>query len=349
MNSSGVSTMLGLVAQLPAQLRASWSATETQRLGDLTACRRMIVCGMGGSAAAAEICAGAFAGPEFEIVVARGYAVGAALRPDDLVVFSSYSGNTEETLACFDDVRRRRPHGPSLVVASGGALAERATAAAIEVLDVPPGLPPRASLGHGVGRLAGVLAAVGVQGVAEAVAASVERLEAGNHRWGLEGVDGRDPFLWELADQLQARLPVLYAGAPTTVAAARRLRAQLNENAKVLALTAEFPELDHNEIVGWSLPSAARAECVVLALRDPHEHPRVRRRFEITREVLGVRVPAWIELEAADGPPLARCMELAQAGDVLSVLLADRTGVDPMPVEPIDVLKQRLAAESTPH
>lgn len=344
MSDAGVHTMLGLIARLPEQLEQSWSATRSQALPDLSFARRMVVCGMGGSAAAAEICAGSLAGPHFEIVVCRGYSVGVSLRDDDLLVFSSYSGNTEETLSCFDDVQARRPQGPGVVITSGGELDRRARATGLPVLSVPGGLPPRASLGHGVGCLAGVLAAAGLPEVESQVRAAVELLALGNARWGLEGSQATDPSLQDLAESLQGRLPLIYAGTPSTIAAARRLRAQLNENAKILASTAEFPELDHNEIVGWSLATRAREESVVLALRDPQEHPQVRRRFEITREVLGERVPQWLEYAAAPGPPLARTLELAQAGDVLSVLLAALTGIDPMPVEPIDILKLRLSA-----
>lgn len=344
MSDAGVRTMLGLIARLPEQLERSWSATRARDLPDLSSVRRMVVCGMGGSAAAAEICAGSFAGPRFEIVVCRGYSVSVSLRDDDLLVFSSYSGNTEEILACFEDVRERRPHGSCLVITSGGELERRALAAGIMVLEVPGGLPPRASLGYGVGCLAGVLAAAGIPAVAAQVDSAVEVLSRGNVRWGLDRGETPDGALQDLAEALQGRLPVIYAGAPPSIAAARRLRAQLNENAKVLASTAEFPELDHNEIVGWSLATRARQESVVLALRDPQEHPQVRRRFEITREVLAQRVPQWLELAAAPGPALARSMELAQAGDVLSVLLARLNGVDPMPVQPIDILKSRLGS-----
>ena len=89
-------------------------------------------------------------------------------------------------------------------------------------------------------------------------------------------------------------------------------------------------------------PTRARAEAVVVALRDPGEHPRVARRFEITREVLGDRVPTWRAMQAREGSPLARAMELVQWGDALSVSLAAFHGVDPMPVAAIDTLKDRL-------
>lgn len=343
MSEQGVRTMMRLIAELPEQLRSAWSATAPLALPRLSSCKRVIVCGMGGSAAAAEVCAGSFPASAGEIVVNRGYTVATVLREDDLVIYSSYSGDTEETLACFDDVQRRRPAGPSLAITSGGTLAARAVTTRVHVLELPSGLPPRASLGFGVGRLCGVIGAIGRINPAEAVEAAIARLEAGNLRWGIAGAPATDRTLEEGAELLFGRLPVIYAGAPVTVAVARRLRAQLNENAKILALTAELPELDHNEIVGWSQRTAARDAAVVIALRDPEEHPQVRRRFAITREVLRREVPVWIELEATPGPALARTFELVQAGDVLSVLLAARAGIDPVPVVPIDVLKRQLA------
>lgn len=340
----GVRTMLEHVAALGDQLRTTHAEVLARDLSRFDGVGRVRVYGMGGSAAAAEVLAATVAVDRFDVQIVRGYAPPAPAAPDTLHVFSSYSGHTEETLSCFEHVTSHTDDPRAVVMGSGGALAEAADAAGFPVLNVPGGLPPRASLGHGVGCLVGLAERAGLAaGTAADVAEAVDRLEAGIERWALR--DGTSEELEDWTASLAGRLPVVYAGAPVSIASMRRLRAQLNENAKMLAATAELPELDHNEIVGWGHATAARGEAVVVSLRDPAEHPRVARRFEITRDVLGDRVPLWREMRTADGSSLARIMESIQWGDALSVSLAAAHGVDPMPVASIDTLKDRLRGD----
>ena len=338
--------MLDLVGRLPEQLRSSWAETRARQLDLPGAVARVTVCGMGGSAAAADLVAGVLdsAGPEIEI--RRGYTLPGGAMENRLLVFSSYSGNTEETLSTFDEARRVADPRWMIAITSGGRLADEARAAGVDVLSLPTGLPPRASLGHGVGYLCAVLAATGHEGLTEQVDAAADRLESGARRWGLAGRPAEDETLSELAGTLAHRMPLIYSGAPLTHAVGRRLRAQLNENAKMLASTAELPELDHNEIVGWSASTRVRSDCLVLALRDESEHRRIARRFDLTRGIVAEQVGGWHQLWSQPGPPLARALELVQAGDVLSVLLAVRHGVDPVPVDPILRLKSALEREA---
>jgi glucose/mannose-6-phosphate isomerase len=228
-----------------------------------------------------------------------------------------------------------------VVISSGGELVERARAAGVPHLSLPPGLPPRASLGHGVGVLCALLERVGDPGLAHQVPEAVAVLESGSHRWGLVG-EPTDDALEILARRLDGRLPVLWSGCRLTHAVARRWRAQINENSKLLVSTAELPELDHNEVVGWGQATAAREQVRVVALRDESEHARVALRFAATREALGLDVEAWSERHAQPGGPLARMMGLVQEGDVLSCLLAREASVEPVAVEVIDRIKRAL-------
>ena len=343
--SSGVDAMNAYVARLGDQLRESYDVARGAALPNWSGLRGVVVFGMGGSAAAAEVVGATLAPGRFDLRIVRDYAPVVDAGPETLHVFSSYSGETEETRSCFERTQERTDEVPCVVVSSGGTLAATADAAGVPVLPLPGGMPPRASLGHGVGLLCGLVERVGLaDGVASDVDAAIARLDTGLRRWGLDGTAPADEALATWTEALAGRLPVVYAGAPVTLAAMRRLRAQLNENAKMLVATAEVPELDHNEIVGWGHPTAARAQTVVVALRDPDEHPRVARRFEVTREILGDRVPVWLETRAESGPALARALELVQWGDALSVALAAAHGVDPLPVTAIDTLKQALRA-----
>lgn len=329
------------VAALPAQLATSFAAGAEAVPENRF--RSVRVCGMGGSAVAAEVVGSVIDPAALHVTVRRDYGLGPDPGPDELLVFSSYSGDTEETLSAWEDASRRLPDAPRIVVSSGGRLAELARSAGVPWLQIPAGLPPRASLGHGVGVICALFDRVSGAGVGEQVGAAVAVLEEGNRRWGLEGgVVGAD--LERLADALDGRWPLLYSGCRLTHAVARRWRAQLNENAKLLVSTAELPELDHNEVVGWGQATAAREQARVVALRDESEAEPVRRRFDATREALGLDGSVWFERRSRAGePPLARVLGLVQEGDVLSCLLARRAGCDPVQVEVIDRIKARLA------
>jgi glucose/mannose-6-phosphate isomerase len=341
--SKGFETMWAHVGALPAQLAESWAVGAPGVAANAT--RSVVVCGMGGSAAAAELVAGVLDPARMQLRVQRDYEIDHALAAGTLLVFSSYSGNTEETLSAWAAAEEIAPGLPRVVICGGGRLGELADAAAVPRVPLPGGLPPRASLGHGIGALCAVLERAGNPGLAEQVPAAIAALEAGNRRWGLGGMPADDEALTMLARELNARWPMLYSGCRLTHAVARRWRAQLNENAKLLVSSAELPELDHNEVVGWGQPTVARGEVRVLALRDESESPRVGLRFEATREALGLDGSTWFERRTLSGPPLARMSGLVQEGDVLSCLLAREAGIDPMPVEVIDRLKERLARD----
>lgn len=340
-NDDGFAKMWRHVASLPEQLAESFAngadAVPVLEVRDIR------VCGMGGSAVAAELVSGVVDPARLRVDVRRDYGLGPAPDSSCLLVFSSYSGETEETLSAWDESRRVAPAASRVVISSGGRLAAMAEEEGVPWLRIPAGLPPRASLGHGVGVFCALLERLGEAGPAGEVAGAVEMLRAGNRRWGLVG-DPQDSSLEDLAASLDGRLPILYSGCRLTHAVARRWRAQLNENSKLLVSAAELPELDHNEVVGWGRPTAARAEARVVALRDESESPRVVRRFASTREALGLDAGSWFERRTVAGAgPLARMLGLVQEGDVLSCLLARRGGVDPMPVAVIDRIKSSLA------
>lgn len=340
MAHDGLVTMAALVSRLPAQLRQAASLVEGVDLPDARP-RRVLVCGMGGSAAAGSLLAGAFGDGPVDIAVRRRYGLPGHLGEGDLLVFCSYSGGTEETLSAYAEHRERFGQIPSLVLSSGGEISARAEQDGVPRIPLPGGMPPRAALGCSLGALALALERMGaLPGAGEALQEAAGLLERRDGSLAL-GVNQGNPAR-DLARRLYGRLPVFYSGPGAPAAAAERSRAQLNENAKVLAWCSQLPELDHNEVVGWEAPTPARERIFVVAYRDPGDHPRVARRFAATREVLGGVVPDWVEVEALGSSPLARALSLVQFGDWLSVHLAERNGVDPMSIAAIDKLKARL-------
>jgi glucose/mannose-6-phosphate isomerase len=328
---------------LPQQLRETQGLVDSAELTAFPKTCRVLVCGMGGSAAAAALIAGVYES-SFETRVSRRYDPQPRWAENALVVFSSYSGNTEETLAAYERLADRCP--ARVVITSGGELLERARRDDVAVVTLPAGWPPRSTLGWGVGVLVRVLERAGhIEEAEPELNAAISRLEEGRERARRTCVPGeaRSSVVHELAELLDGRLPFIYASDGLTEAVAQRWRAQLNENAKMLVGHALLPELDHNEVVGWELDSEARSQVSVIALRDEEEPLAVTERFDITREILAERVERWTDVRSSSGARLARAMELVQLGDYLSVVLADRHGVDPTPVEVIDSLKKRLS------
>jgi glucose/mannose-6-phosphate isomerase len=300
----------------------------------------VVVTGMGGSAIGADFVRAAL--PELAVPyeVVRGYEPPAWVDPCTLLVAVSYSGNTEETLACVHAAHER---GAGVVaVASGGTLAALAQERGWPLIVVPGGLQPRAAVGYLLTALAAALARSGLAtGLPEQVTETGGLLRVMAAELGPEVPEPYNAAK-AIARRLVGRLPVIY-GAGLTAPAARRWKSGLNENGKSPAVFAELPELCHNEIVGWEGDPALLERLHVVVLEDPLEDPRLRRRWEPT--LAGARArAAGVDVVAARGAsPLARVCSAAYLGDWVSLYLAILNGVDPTPVVAIERLKRTLA------
>ncbi len=341
-------TMAALVAAMPGHLAASGRLPGLEGIAPGAGSRRRILlCGLGGSAVAGDLVRPLAAAAGADLTVWRDYGLPAWAGPDTLVVLSSYSGHTEETLSA---ARAALAAGlPALAITSGGALAALsargdARGRPVPVVTLPGGLPPRAALGHSLGALLRALHRAGAMPDPEAdLQEAVTVLREGTARWLGGRADAADNPPAQLARALLGRFTVIYTTGPEAHGAGVRLKAQLNENAKHPAYTVEFPELDHNDIVGWEVLRRRRDGFSLVVIRAGDEHERVTRRVEITRELLAGEFHAAHEIAPRGRRPLARILSLVQFADICSCFLAEAAGVDPMPVHRIDALKARLA------
>ena len=338
--------MLILVSKLPDQLASSSQLPGLDLLESLpNAPQRVLLCGMGGSAIAGDLIQPLLASAKFSFTVHRDYGLPAWAVQDTLVIASSYSGNTEETLSAVQEAANRGC--TILALTSGGRLREMGrdgigTVAGFPVVELPSGLPPRASLGYGLGVLLWSLFRFGlILSPEQGVSQSVAELQNGNDSW-LVNTSEENNVCLALARRCLNRFPVIYTTSPEAHGAGMRLKAQLNENAKCPAYCIAFPELNHNDIVGWSLDRDRRHNFVLLILRSHDEDERTAQRVSITKELLSSEFHTVQEIWSRGSCPLARVFSLVQFGDYLSCYLALATGVDPVPVERIDVLKERL-------
>jgi len=345
--------MFHLVERLADQLEESAGLPGLDALPDAPAPSpgRVVLCGMGGSAIAGDLAAPLVTG--CPLSVHRDYGIPPWVGADDLVVVSSYSGDTEETLTAWEAASERACRRVALT--SGGTLAAQAAAASVPLVRLPAGLPPRAALGYGLGALVRVCGAWGLLAdaageIADAVAvlraAASGRLSPYARAGEAVRGAGDEPSARATAELLHGRVAVIYTAGAEAHAAGLRFKAQLNENAKVPALVAPFPELDHNDLMAWEAAPEWRERFVLLILRGRSDHPALDRRVAATRAILDERFAAVREITARGDRTLARAMSLVQYGDFVSCHLADLRGVDPVPVELIARLKRALAGES---
>lgn len=336
--------MRAAVRAFPDHLEEGWTrgaatADFGLRASDLDG---VVVCGMGGSAIGGDLVR-TLVEPSSPVpfVVNRGYSLPGWVGENTLVVASSYSGGTEETLSAFDEARER---GARIVaITSGGTLASQSAADGLHVVEISGGLQPRAALGYSLGVLLRLADAVGLAEISEdtfqaALADARQRSE--RYDADAEGNAARD-----LSARFEGALPVVYTGVGLLEAVGLRWRTQIHENAKHPAVGNVFPELDHNEIMGFeSGPPEVLGRMQIVVLRDRDDHAQVQKRFAATRDLVEPTVGGWTEVETEGESRLSRMLSLVQLGDWVSFWQAMRKGVDPTPVETIQQLKKTLAA-----
>ena len=330
-----MSDMLSQIRTLGDQLR--WASHLD--LPPVPPATDVLIAGMGGSGIAGDFVAALASAGRGRVAVQKGYGPlpGWALDRKPLLIAISFSGNTEETL----DIARSASTTdlPIVTLTTGGELSRVTGEKGWPTISVPGGIQPRAAVGYLFGAVARVVAAAGLipdQGsaLAEAADAADRATSDGSPGWLLAG---------DIAEGLAGRIPIIYGGGPVSGAVAQRWKTQVNENAKTPSWWSVLPELNHNEIVGWeAMPSLTSQHLGVVALTDATDHPRVRDRLAHSRALTQNAVP-WVAEVAAEGDtPLARLMSLVVMGDLVSLMLAETAGVDPVPVDTIEKLKKLL-------
>jgi len=325
--------MLDDVLAIPDHLRDALWRVESARLQPSESAG-LAVCGVGGSAIGGDLAAAALGDRLARPLQAvRTYELPSWVTAEWTVLCSSYSGGTEETLACFAAAEAL---GARRVVAStGGALVEAARAAGDPVIGLPGLLPaPRTAVAY---MLVCALEAAASAGVAPRIADEIEATA--------EFLEARKADLQhtatEVAAQLDGATPVVY-GAGSTVPAARRWKTQLNENAELAAFSSELPEADHNELCGWRPNPDGDPPFAAVLLEDSDQHPRIKRRFELTAAAIDAVGATVVRIEAEGETRCQRLLWSVMLGDLVSLTVADARGVDPLPIVAVDALKAAL-------
>ena len=333
--------MLGRVTDLPRQLAQARRIAAAVELPDrYTDVDAIVVLAMGGSAIGAELVAAA-AGKRLRVPLAvhRDYGLPAGVTERTLVIASSHSGETVETLSGFAAARERK--APIAVVTTGGRLAADASAAGMPLIQYRLDGQPRAAIGFGVGLVHELLSRAGLITDPDPVGPAVSALDELFDRLG-RSIDTDANPAKQLAWAMFGRIPVVY-GHGAMAAVAHRWKTQLNENAKAWAAWEPMPEANHNAIEGSLNPRELGDALYVVQLRDPDEPAELTARYRVVEELLGERATNRAEVWATGTSPLARVLSAVAYGDLVSVYLAILYQTDPTPVTLLSMLKERLA------
>ena len=335
--------MLSRISELPDQCRSAWEQAQAleipQALADV---ERVVIVGMGGSAIGGALFKDLTADEiRVPVSVVRGYSLPRFVRGSrTLVVACSYSGNTEETLSCFKQAVDRGTH--VLAITTGGKLADLAREAGAPVIRFDYTSQPRAALGYSFILLLGAMHQLGlVRDYSQDVGEAKAVMDAWQGEIQAE-VPVEENGAKQLALESHGRLPVIY-GAGFLGATANRWKTQFNENAKSWSFFEVLPELDHNAVVGLSIPGDVRDRSLVIALRSTLDASRIAQRWDVTMEVLEREGVSAEEVWGRGESKLAQMLSLIHFGDYVSYYAAALNQVDPTPVETIAFLKDRLA------
>jgi glucose/mannose-6-phosphate isomerase len=335
------SGMLDAVAALGRQLEDGFEiGRSTLDLPSGDGLHSVVICGMGGSGISGDVVRALYADRlGLPVLVVKGYRLPEFCTRESLVMASSFSGNTEETLACYREALAR---GCRVVaITAGGELAELSQADDVARVILPDrAMMPRAALGYLAGAPMGVLQAMGMVPAAGSSVRSAAMLldRMASELRPEEPAESNEARA--IAEWLGDRVPVIWGSEGVAEVAALRWKAQFNENAKRPAFVSVLPELDHNEIEGWTPGTGATFGAIVL--RHPGEHPRVEVRVRATLEAVAESGLSWREVHADGSSPLEWLFSLVMLGDFTSVYAALQAGVDPSPVPALSGLKKRL-------
>ncbi|MBI4199574.1 MAG: bifunctional phosphoglucose/phosphomannose isomerase [Chloroflexi bacterium] len=337
------SRLVDRIASLPDQCWQAWrEGLAFEVPPQYSRVEAIVLAGMGGSAIGGDLLAGLAALEEAPpIVVSRDYSLPRWVGPTTLVLVSSYSGDTPETLSAY---RQARQQGACMVaITSGGALAQEAMRERVALFQVSYRGEPRSALGYSFVAPLAFLCKLGhLSGKEKDVEESVALLRDLASAFA-PSVPQAQNLAKTLAISLQGRLPVIY-GAGFLGAVARRWKTQLNENSKVWAFHEELPEACHNAVQGYALPATLHQQASVLLLHSTLLDGRVSRQYDAVQDILEQAGIPHRRLDGVGRTPLAHLFTTLYLGDYASYYLAILNNADPSPVPAIEDVKQRLAS-----
>ena len=341
-NDYDKSDIYGVISDLPNQMRdAAKIAKELNFLFDKENVSNILFAGMGGSAIGGDVVGSLVEGEcSIPITVVRNYRLPGWADQSTLVIISSYSGNTEETLSAYKDAREKKCQ--IICSTTGGKLEELALSDNLPYLKIPKGLPPRGAIAYAA---IPWLVIFGSNGIISDKSPEIE--DAAGHLEDMVKVYGNleseeTNIALETAKKLKGKLPVIYVSSGAFSVIGRRWANQLQENAKVLAYSSELPEMNHNEIMGWHLKGQKDVAVLPVFISTDMYHERINKRFEITSRLIKEKGIEPVQITLTGESLITQFFTFVNMGDFISYYLALLNEVDPEPVDIISDLKKEL-------
>lgn len=322
-----------LVEEFPNQLKRALEIGQTAKIGkNKFPIRNVLITGLGGSGIGGTIISNILKDDlQVPVLINKEYQIPAYVNENTLVIVSSYSGNTEETMSAM--LQAFKKNAQIVCITSGGLIKEYADTNDIDYVLIDGGSPPRAAFGQSFMQIFFILYYLGLleNKFIEYTQSAINLLEQEEESIKL--------IAKSYADRLSGKIPVIYADAKFE-GVAIRFRQQINENAKMLCWHHVVPEMNHNELVGWR---DKNDNIVVVFLRNQFDFERNQERMEFVKEVVTNYVSDVIEIESKGNTDIERALYLIHLTDWVSCFLADLKGVDAIEIDVINKLKSKLA------
>ncbi len=302
--------------------------------------KNVIISGLGGSAIGGDLFRSI---TQYEIripvTVNRNYTIPKFADRNTLVIISSYSGNTEETISAYKQAIKA---GCRIIcITSGGEVQKIAEKNKHNCVIIPKGFQPRCALGYSFFTLLILFQKLGfTKGKQEEIKETIRILEKGAGVYTKLNLE-KNPAL-KIAADLKGKLPVIYSSVDLLDIVNLRWRGQISENSKILAYGNLYPEMNHNELVGWKLNGDILKKTVVIFLKDRKDNDRIKLRMKITSEIIKEYADNILYIESNGRYKLGRIFDLIYLGDWVSYYLAIINNADPTPVDAISYLKSKL-------
>ena len=295
----------------------------------------IVYCGLGGSAISGDLLQDYLSNElKLPFKVVRGYNLPSFTNKDTLVIISSYSGNTEETISCFHQALKI--NCSIIAITSGGKIFEEANKNKIPVIKIEGGFQPRYALGLSFFSLLRLMQELEIVNEENNVKKIIDL-------WKKQGeeLSGDKNKAIKIAEQMIGFIPVIYS-AEFLSSAGYRFKCQVNENSKLHAFYNTIPEMNHNEIIGWESYREKQFQVKVTYLLDKEYNPQNRKRFNILKEILSEQKVEVLVLESNEEDRKVRIMDLIFLCDWISFYISVLRGLDPSEIDFIHQMKKRL-------
>ena len=328
--------MNDLIKSFPEDIEKSINiADKTIIKSNCSDIRSIIICGLGGSGIGGKMIEKWFQNElPVPLIICQDYDVPAFVNADTLLIASSYSGNTEETLSA---VNQGISKGAKVIgVCSGGKLSEICAENSFDCVIVPGGNPPRTQISHSLVQITNIFIKLGLIHQSHLKSFEIGKELLKNK---LEEIQSKGK---EIADFARDKFLITYAEAKMEPVALR-MKQQLNENTKLLSYHNVIPEMNHNELVGWAGGSNRFA---ALFIRSPFEHTQNRKRFDFSMKRIERITPHIMELYSDEKDTIVNSLYLIHIIDWATYYLAEELGVDSIEIDVIDSLKESLSSDA---